>query len=260
MSQVSQRISLRREEARGALVGYLPVGFPDLATSIDAAETLVNNGVDIIEFGLPYSDPGMDGPVIQAATVEALRNGFRVGDVFTAISELTKRVDAPITIMTYWNLVVQRGVERFAEELKGAGGAGLITPDLIPDEAAEWIRVSQEYDLDRIFLASPSSSDERLAMITEQSRGFVYTVSTMGVTGAREDVDQAARSLVERLRAVGCENSCVGIGISTGTQVREVLDYAEGAIVGSALVKALGEGGLPALGDLAQQLSEGTRR
>ena len=260
MSKVGERISLRRDEARGALIGYLPVGFPDLATSIDAAETLVNNGVDIIEFGLPYSDPGMDGPVIQAATVEALRNGFRVADAFTAVRELTSRIEAPVTIMSYWNLVLQQGIERFAEQFKDAGGAGLITPDLIPDEVAEWIRIADDYDLDRIFLAAPSSSDERLSLITESSRGFVYTVSTMGVTGAREDVDHAARSLVSRLRSVGCENSCVGIGISTGAQVREVLDYAEGAIVGSALVKALGEGGLPALGELAKELAEGTHR
>lgn len=260
MSQVANTIRMRRDDSMGALIGYLPVGFPDLKTSIDAAEALVQGGVDIIEFGLPYSDPGMDGSVIQAATVQSLKNGFRVADVFTAIRELTQRVDAPVMIMSYWNLVLRQGVESFAERLKAAGGAGLITPDLIPDEAAEWIRVSDEYEIDRVFLAAPTSTDSRLATITEQSRGFVYTVSTMGVTGTRTDVDNAARTLVDRLRAVGCENSCVGLGISTGAQVREVLEYADGAIVGSALVRALAEGGVDAVGRYATELASGKQR
>lgn len=257
MSQLEDMIQLRREDSRGALIGYLPVGFPDLRTSIDAAEALVEGGVDIIEFGLPYSDPGMDGPVIQAATVQALKGGFRVADAFTAIEELTQRVSVPVVIMTYWNLVLSQGVERFAERLKRAGGAGLITPDLIPDEAGEWLRVAQEFDLDRVFLAAPSSTDERLETISELSRGFVYTVSTMGVTGARTDVDQAARALVQRLRAAGATNSCVGLGISTGAQVREVLEYADGAIVGSVLVNALAEHGVEGVRRVAAELATG---
>lgn len=260
MSQVADRIGQRRADSRGALIGYLPAGFPNLETSIEAAQTLADEGFDIIEFGLPYSDPMMDGGVIQAATSEALKNGFKVADAFTAIRELTERVDTPVVVMGYWNLILQQGVASFAEQLKAAGGAGMVTPDLTPDEADEWLRVSDDYDLDRIFLAAPTSSDERLKMITELSRGFVYTVSTMGVTGARTDVDSAARTLVERLRAVGCENSCVGIGISTGAQVREVLEYADGAIVGSALVRALAEGGIENLRSLAKELATGTVR
>ena len=260
MSQVTNMIRTRRDDSRGALIGYLPVGFPDVATSIDAAEALVRGGVDIIEFGLPYSDPGMDGSVIQAATVEALKNGVKVADAFTAIEELTKRVDVPVVIMTYWNLVMSQGVEYFAERLKNAGGAGLITPDLIPDEAAEWISVSDQFELDRIFLAAPTSTEQRLERISELSRGFVYTVSTMGVTGTRTDVDHAARELVGRLRDVGCENSCVGLGISSGAQVREVLEYADGAIVGSALVKALAEGGVARVQQVAEELATGKLR
>lgn len=260
MSQVESVLRARRDESRGALIGYLPAGFPDLATSIDAAEALVRNGVDVIEFGLPYSDPVMDGPVIQQATGQALRNGFKVEDVFTAIRELTQRVDAPVVIMGYWNLIMQYGVERFASELKHSGGSGLITPDLIPDEAEEWIRVADEYELDRVFLAAPTSPDERLRLITELSRGFVYTVSTMGITGTRSDVDAAARDLVSRLRRVGCDLSCVGLGISTGAQVREVLEYADGAIVGSAFVRALASDGVEGVGQVARALAEGTRR
>lgn len=259
MSVVATRIRTRRSEANGALIGYLPAGFPDLPTSVDAAEALVNAGVDIIEFGLPYSDPVMDGQVIQNATGQALRNGFHVRDVFTAVRELTQRVDAPVVIMGYWNLILQYGVERFAAHLRDAGGAGLITPDLIPDEGGDWMRIADAYDLDRIFLAAPTSSDERLRTITESSRGFVYTVSTMGITGTRGDVDAAARELVGRLRSVGCELSCVGLGISTGDQVREVLSYADGAIVGSALVRALAEHGVSGAADMARTLAEGTR-
>ena len=159
--------------------------------------------------------------------------------------------------MTYWNPVVQYGVERFADDLAAAGGAGLITPDLIPDEGADWIAASERTGLDRVFLAAPTSTPERLKRVVEASRGFVYAVSTMGITGARADVDAAARSLIERLRDAGSTSACVGVGISTPAQVREVLGYADGAIVGSALVKALADGGVDAVGALARELAAG---
>ena len=257
VSTVEQTIARRRSAGGGALIGYLPVGFPTLNDSIDAAVALVANGVDVIELGLPYSDPVMDGPVIQAATQQALANGFKLRHGFEAIRAITAQVDAPVLVMTYWNPVVQYGVERFADDLRAAGGAGLITPDLIPDEADDWMAASVRTDLDRVFLAAPSSSDARLVQAIEASRGFVYTVSTMGTTGARAGVDAAARILVERLRAVGCTSACVGLGISTPEQVREILGYADGAIVGSALVKALTDGGVPAVARLALELAAG---
>lgn len=257
-SQVEEALKASNTSKSGALIGYLPVGFPSLQESVDAAVALAESGVDIIELGLPYSDPVMDGPEIQAATVEALAGGFKLSDGFAALKQITARTTVPVLVMTYWNPVMQYGVERFARDLKAAGGAGLITPDLIPDEGQEWIDVARDHDLDSVFLAAPSSSDSRLSQAVSQSRGFVYTVSTMGVTGARQDVDSAARSLVSRLRGTGCEYACVGLGISQPEHVREVLEYADGAIVGSAFVRALRDGGVPALRTLASELSAAT--
>ena len=256
-SRVADVIAERKAAGSGALIGYLPVGYPDLATSIEAAVALAENGVDVIELGLPYSDPVMDGVVIQKATQAALAGGFRLRHGFEAVAAITARVDTPVVLMTYWNPVVQFGVDRFADELVAAGGAGLITPDLIPDEAGTWLATSDRTDLDRVFLAAPSSTKERLAQAVEQSRGFVYAVSTMGITGARSDVDTAARSLVSRLREVGATSACVGLGISTPEQVREVLEYADGAIVGSLLVKALADGGVDAVARAAGHLATG---
>ena len=257
MSRVQDVIAQRKAEGTGALVGYLPVGYPDLQTSIEAAVALVENGVDIIELGIPYSDPVMDGVVIQQATQQALAGGFKLRHGFEAVAAITARVDAPILMMTYWNPVVQFGVDRFANELLAVGGAGLITPDLVPDEGADWLAASERTGLDRVFLAAPSSTEARLNTVVESSRGFVYAVSTMGITGARSDVDQAARSLVGRLRDVGATNACVGVGISSPEQVREILGYADGAIVGSLLVKALIDGGVDAVARTAAHLATG---
>jgi tryptophan synthase alpha chain len=259
MSAVATTIKARVDAGSGALIGYLPVSFPNLQTSIDAAVALVENGVDVLELGLPYSDPVMDGLVIQKATQAALADGFKLRHGFEAVEAIAARVSAPLLVMTYWNPVVQFGVEKFAVALKGAGGAGLITPDLIPDEAGDWLSISDEFDLDRVFLAAPSSSEARLQQAVDRSRGFVYAVSTMGITGARTEMDAAARSLVGRLRDVGATTTCVGIGISTAEQVRDVISYADGAIVGSALVNALAEGGVDAVARTAAALSAGTR-
>lgn len=259
-SRVSAAIDAAHAEGRGAFVGYLPAGFPDVATSIEAAVALAEAGADIIELGPPYSDPVMDGLVIQEATQTALANGFRMRDLFTIIREVTARTDVPILVMTYWNLVEQYGVDRYADELVAAGGAGLITPDITPDAGDAWIAASERTGLDRVFLAAPTSSDERLQMIVEASTGFVYTVSTMGITGERAQLDAAARGLVERLRSFGAQHACVGIGISNAEQVAGVVDYADGAIVGTALVKALRDGGVDGLSTLARELSAGTAR
>jgi tryptophan synthase alpha chain len=261
-SRVTAAIDAAHAEGRGAFIGYLPLGFPDLQTSIDAAVTLAENGADVLELGPPYSDPVMDGIVIQEATQTALAAGFRLRDTFTAIREITRRVDVPVLVMTYWNPVLQYGVDRYADDLLAAGGAGLITPDITPDAAASWIAASERTGLDRIFLAAPTSTDERLDLIIESSTGFVYTVSTMGITGERAELDAAARGLVDRMRARNSHElrACVGIGISTADQVSGVLDYADGAIVGTALVRALRDGGLEGLAETARALSAGTSR
>lgn len=258
MSRVADAIARARAEGRGAFIGYLPIGFPDLQGSIDAAVTLAESGADILELGPPYSDPVMDGTVIQEATQAALAGGFRLRDTFTAIREITRRTDVPVVVMSYWNPVVQYGVDRYADDLLAAGGAGLITPDITPEAAPEWIAASERTGLDRIFLAAPTSTDERLELIVRSSTGFVYTVSTMGITGERAELDAAARTLVARLRDHGCENACVGIGISTAEQVSGVLAYADGAIVGTALVRALRDGGLDGLASTARALAAGT--
>lgn len=258
-TSVEAVIQKRRDAGSGALIGYLPVGFPDLATSIDAAVALAENGIDVLELGVPYSDPVMDGLVIQRATQVALQQGFRLRDVFTAVEQIRARVDIPVLVMTYWNPVVQYGMDRFADDLVSAGGAGLITPDITPDSAADWIATSERTQLDRVFLAAPTSSDARLRDTVEASRGFVYAVSTMGITGLRTDLDAAARTLIGRLRDAGATTACVGIGISNPEQVRQVLEYADGAIVGTALVKSLADGGVTALAETAAALAAGTR-
>lgn len=239
-----------------ALIGYLPVGFPTVEGSIEAMVALVESGVDIVEVGLPYSDPGMDGPVIQRAAETALENGVRTKDVFAAVAAVTEAGGTAV-VMSYWNLVLQYGVSAFARDLAAAGGAGIITPDLIPDEAADWMAAADEYGLDRIFLAAPSSTPERIAKIVAASRGFVYAASTMGVTGARASVDDHARELVDRVRGAGAERVCVGLGVSNGAQAAQVAQFADGVIVGSALVRALSADGVDGVAALTADLAAG---
>lgn len=257
-SRVEEAISRAHAEGRGVLIGYLPVGFPDIETSIEAAVALAENGVDIIELGPPYSDPVMDGVVIQEATQAALAAGFRLKDLFPAIRAITERIDIPVLVMSYWNPIWQYGVDRYADDLLAAGGAGIITPDITPEAAGEWIAASTRTGLDRIFLAAPTSTDERLSLVVANSTGFVYTVSTMGITGERTELDAAARTLVARLREHGAKHACVGIGISTPDQVTGVIEYADGAIVGTALVRALRDGGVEGLREVVRGLSAGT--
>jgi tryptophan synthase alpha chain len=253
-------IDKARAEGRAALIGYLPAGYPSVEETIAAGIALARNGADLIEIGIPYSDPVMDGPVIQAATTEALANGFSVRQVFDVVAGITSQTDAAVLVMTYWNPVVRMGVDEFSRRLTEAGGAGLITPDLIPDEAAEWMDASEKYGLDRVFLVAPSSTPERMRRTVEASRGFVYAVSIMGVTGARSSVSSAAEDVVAAAKAAGAERVCVGLGVSTAEQVAEIAAYADGVIVGSALVAAVRDGGVDAVAQLTKDLSTGLTR
>lgn len=252
-----------RGQSRAALVVYLPVGYPDVETSIAAARTAVEAGADIVELGLPYSDPGMDGPVVAAAAQQALDGGVRVADVLRAVEEVAA-TGAATLVMTYYNPVLRYGVDRFARDLAAAGGAGLITPDLIPDEAGEWVAAADTHGLDKVFLVAPSSTPERLEMTAAASRGFVYAASTMGVTGVRATVGSGAEALVARTRAAGAERVCVGIGVSDGKQAAEIAAFADGVIVGSAAVRALGSetgaAGIEALRTLVTDLRRGVEQ
>jgi tryptophan synthase alpha chain len=246
------------------LVGYLPVGYPDVETSIRAMQAMVRAGVDVVEVGVPYSDPGMDGPTIQAAVDPAVRAGVGMPDVLRAVTAVAD-AGAAALVMTYWNPVERYGVDRFAAHLAEAGGSGAITPDLIPDEAAAWIAASDAHHLDRVFLVAPSSTDARLARTAAACRGFVYAASTMGVTGARAAVGNAARTLVARVRSVAPAAAvCVGLGVSNGDQAAEVASFADGVIVGSALVRCLLDASPPSelapLVALTEDLADGVRR
>ncbi len=263
LSALSSVLAQARAQDRAILVGYLPAGYPDVEGSIAACRAMVEGGVDVIEIGLPYSDPQMDGPVIQRAVERALERGTNTPDVLRVVEGVAAS-GAPTLVMTYWNPVERYGVDRFAKDLAAAGGAGLITPDLIPEEAEPWLTASQAQGLDRVFLVAQSSTDERIATTTAACRGFVYAASLMGVTGTRDAVNSQAEHLVERTREATGLPVCVGLGVSNPAQAAEVARFADGVIVGSAFVRRLLEApdrdaGLRAVRELAEQLAEGVR-
>jgi tryptophan synthase alpha chain len=258
MSRLAGLFDACKAEGRSALIGYLPTGFPDVPTSISAMTALVESGCDVVEVGIAYSDPGMDGPTIAAATEAALRGGVRVRDALKAV-EAISNAGGRAVVMTYWNPVLRRGIDAFARDLASAGGLGMITPDLIPDEADEWLSVSDAHNLDRIFLVAPSSTPERLASTVEASRGFVYAASIMGVTGARDVVSVAAPELVRRVKAVSDIPVGVGLGVRSREQAAQIGAYADGVIVGSALVSALKDG-VAAVRSLTEELADGVRQ
>lgn len=253
-----------RVDDRAALVGYLPAGFPSVEGAIQALRAMVDAGCDVIEVGLPYSDPVMDGPTIQAAAQRALDGGVRTRDVLRTV-EAVAATGTPTVVMTYWNPVERYGVPRFAADLANAGGAGLVTPDLTPDSGGAWIAAADDHDLDKVFLVAPSSTDERIAMTTAACRGFVYATAVMGVTGARTATSDLAGPLVARAKAVTDTPVAVGLGVSNGDQAAEVASYADGVIVGSAFVRCLldhddSSQALDALTALTDDLAQGVRR
>ena len=264
MSTVSTAFGKAAAEGRAALVGYLPAGFPDKETAIKAALAMAAAGADVIEVGLPYSDPLMDGPVIADAVYRALRNGTKVADVLDTVKAIAD-AGTPALVMTYWNPVDQYGVDAFARDLAAAGGAGLITPDLTPEEAGPWLEASEKYRLDRVFLVAPSSTPERVSTITARCSGFVYAVSLMGITGTRSAVNSAAGATVSRIRAHTRLPVAVGLGVSNRDQAAEVAGFADGVIVGSAFVRRLTDAPDPAsavaaIRTLTADLAQGVSR
>jgi tryptophan synthase alpha chain len=253
-----------KAEGRAAFIGYLPAGFPSYDGAVAAFRALADAGVDVIEVGVPYSDPVIDGPVNQAGMQVALENGITVHDVLRTV-EAVAATGVAVVVMSYWNPVLRYGVERFSADLASAGGHGLITPDLIPDEAEDWLAASAAHDLDRIFLVAPSSSDARIASTVDACRGWVYAASTMGVTGARDVTSRLAPELVRRTQAATSLPVAVGLGVSNGDQAAEVASYADGVVVGSALVRCLLDADTEAAGAdavhmLGLDLAAGIRR
>jgi tryptophan synthase alpha chain len=253
-----------KAENRSVLIGCMPAGFPTVDDSITSMLAMAEAGCDVIEVEMPYSDPVMDGPVIQKASDIALANGVRTRDTLRIIEAVAAK-GVPVVLMTYWNPIERYGPHAFARDLAAAGATGMITPDLIPDEAGEWIAASDAHRIDRTFLVSPSSTDERIAMTVAQCRGFVYATALMGVTGARTSVSQAAPALVARIRSIDAEMAVgVGLGVANGVQAAEVAAFADGVIVGSALVRCVLEADDPAEGQrrlraLSAELAEGVR-
>jgi len=269
-SAVTAAFGQASADHRAALIGYLPAGFPTVPGAIEAARSVAAAGADIIEVGLPYSDPLMDGPVIAEAVHRALTSGTRVADVLGTV-EAVAAAGIPVLVMTYWNPVEKYGVRAFARDLARAGGSGLITPDLTPEEAGPWLEASDSCGLDRVFLAAPSSTDARVATIAGTCRGFVYAASLMGITGTRDAVSGDASALVKRIRQHTDLPVAVGLGVSNGAQAAQVAAFADGVIVGSAFVRRLleaadgdpgtsGDAGMGAVRDLAAELSAGVRR
>ncbi|MFI0985298.1 tryptophan synthase subunit alpha [Streptomyces exfoliatus] len=263
---LSDTLAKAKADNRAALIAYLPAGFPTVDGGIAAIKAVFDGGADVVEVGLPHSDPVLDGPVIQTADDIALRGGVKIADVMRTVKEAHAATGKPVLVMTYWNPIDRYGVERFTEELAAAGGAGCILPDLPVQESALWREHADKHGLATVFVVAPSSKDERLATITAAGSGFVYAASLMGVTGTRASVGEQAADLVRRTRATAELPVCVGLGVSDAKQAREVAAFADGVIVGSAFVKRILDAdgdeaaGLAAVRELAAELAEGVRR
>ncbi|MFE4057995.1 tryptophan synthase subunit alpha [Streptomyces sp. NPDC059096] len=262
---LSDTLAAAKAENRAALIAYLPAGFPTVDGGIAAVKAVFEGGADIVEVGLPHSDPVLDGPVIQTADDIALRGGVKIADVLRTVREAYEATGKAVLVMTYWNPIDRYGVERFTAELAEAGGAGCILPDLPVQESAVWREHADKHGLATVFVVAPSSKDARLATITEAGSGFVYAASLMGVTGTRTSVGLEAQDLVVRTRATTDLPICVGLGVSNAEHAAEVAGFADGVIVGSAFVKRMldapdAAAGLVAVRELAGELAEGVRK
>jgi len=244
-----------RAEGRAALVAYGVAGYPDLPGSLAAFQAMAEAGADVLEVGPPYSDPLIDGPVIQQAVQAALDRGIRLDDTLGLVRELAASVAVPVVLLVYYNLVAHRGHDRFARELAEAGACGAVVPDLPPEEAGPWVEAAGRAGIAPIFLAAPTSTDARLVAVAAAGRGFVYAQASLGVTGLRASLAAGIDELVARVRAHADRAVCAGIGVSNAEQAAAVARFADGVIVGTALVRRLGEAGVDGVGSLTRELA-----
>lgn len=263
MTQLDSVMAKVRAENRAALIAYIPAGFPTQPGCAKAIQALAAAGVDAIEIGFPYSDPVMDGPVIQEAADISLKAGTNAADVFAAL-KIAADTGVAAVVMTYWNPIEKYGVENFAQAIADHGGSGVITPDLTIEESERWLAATSKSAINPIYVVAPSTKDERLAQVTSKTGGFVYAASLMGVTGTRNSVSTGAADLVARIRTVTDLPISVGLGVSTREQAKSLAAYADGVIVGSAFIKLLLEAkseqaGLDAISHLATELALGVR-
>lgn len=259
MSSIHDAFARAKSENRAALIGYLPAGYPSREGAVECIKAMVEGGVDIVEIGLPYSDPVMDGPTIQAAVEISLEAGTKIVDVIDTVRAVSAD-GTPTLVMSYWNPIERFGVEKFASELAAAGGAGVITPDLTPEEAGAWNAATDAHSVDRVFLVALSSTNERIATVANETTGFIYAGAVMGVTGARTSISGAIQDLVMRTRKASDLPIAVGLGVSTPEQAHEIAQYADGVIVGSAFVSAIEKGGAQGARELAEKLAAGVKR
>ena len=263
MTQLDAVMAKVRSENRAALIAYIPAGFPSKSGCAKAVQALADAGVDAIEIGFPYSDPVMDGPVIQEAADISLKAGTNAADVFDAL-KVASSTGVAAVVMTYWNPIEKYGVEKFAQAIADNGGSGVITPDLTIEESEAWLAATTKAQINPIYVVAPSTKDPRLAEVTSKTGGFVYAASLMGVTGTRNSVSTGAAELVARVRTVTDLPISVGLGVSTREQAKSLAAYADGVIVGSAFIKLLLEAkseqdGLDAISHLASELALGVR-
>jgi tryptophan synthase alpha chain len=239
MTRIGDRFAALRRDGRKAFVGFITAGDPSLERTADAAVELEQAGVDVLELGVPFSDPLADGPVIQRASERALRRGVTLARVLELVATIRRRSELPLLLFSYLNPLVRFGLKRMADQARDSGADGVLVTDLPPEEAGEWLATARPAGLDTVFLASPTSPEARLRRVAEASRGFVYAISRTGVTGERDSLSEDARPLVTRLKALTDEPVAVGFGISKPEQVASVASVADGVVVGSALVRFL---------------------
>ena len=239
MSRIGETFAELKRSGRGGFIPFITAGHPDLATTELLLIELAAAGADIIELGVPFSDPVADGEVIQRASERALRNGVTLRDAFTCVAHAKQHIHVPIVLFSYFNPLLKFGEDRLANDAKKAGVDAVLVTDLIPEEAESWTETLIQHGLDPVFLVAPTTSDERLARVAQQARGFIYAVSRAGVTGARNEMTRDAEVLVQRVRSVSDLPVAAGFGVSTAEQVREIWRFADAAVVGSAIVREI---------------------